>query len=66
MRYAVDKDKNKILATSKQKAFCPNCHSIVISKCGMLKVWHWAHKKDSECDLWKYEPITEWHIEWQK
>jgi competence CoiA-like predicted nuclease len=44
-------------------ASCPHCDDIVISKCGEINAWHWAHK--TEC---KYhtEPETEWHFSWKQ
>lgn len=65
MRYAIDSKNKKILASEKgEKAKCPNCDSIVISKCGSFKINHWAHKSTFDCDSWN-EPITQWHISWQ-
>jgi competence protein CoiA len=43
---------------------CPCCFEPVISKCGNQKVWHWAHKKLSNCDSW-WEKETEWHRMWK-
>ena len=51
-------------ATPLRKAYCPLCNSEVISKCGKIKIWHWGHKKNSECDSFK-EPETEWHLKWK-
>jgi ribosomal protein L33 len=33
-------------------------------KCGKIKVHHWAHKNDLNCDSWR-EPETEWHRQWK-
>lgn len=43
---------------------CEGCHRETISKCGNIKVHHWAHKDTKECDSW-WEPETEWHREWK-
>ncbi|WCO03515.1 competence protein CoiA [Psychroserpens ponticola] len=43
---------------------CPLCGKKVVSKCGEIKVWHWAHLKDKSCDHW-YEPETFWHLHWK-
>lgn len=58
-----DNERNK--ATPKQKATCPLCDEEVIAKCGNIKIWHWAHKKDFMCDSFK-ELETKWHIEWKE
>lgn len=54
----------RITATPNQKAFCPQCEGNVISKCGDIKVWHWAHEV-SDCDPWS-EGETLWHREWKE
>lgn len=46
------------------KGKCPLCQKEVFSKCGEIKLWHWAHKKGENCDNW-YEPETEWHKNWK-
>ncbi len=43
---------------------CIGCHEEVISKCGNIKVHHWAHKRKDDCDTWS-EPETQWHREWK-
>jgi hypothetical protein len=43
---------------------CPHCGEEVISKCGRVKVWHWAHKSREVCDPW-WENETEWHRAWK-
>ncbi|HUH47191.1 MAG TPA: competence protein CoiA family protein, partial [Arenibacter sp.] len=43
---------------------CPLCGGQVLSKCGEIKVWHWAHFKDENCDSW-YEPESHWHLHWK-
>ncbi len=63
MIWALENNK-KILATPKQKAECPICNSEVIAKCGRIKVWHWSHKSNLDCDDW-YEPESEWHKNWK-
>lgn len=47
-----------------EEAHCSLCHSLVIPKCGVIKIWHWAHKNLEECDSWG-EPETAWHINWK-
>lgn len=63
MKWAI-KNNEKILATPKQKAGCPICNSEVISKCGKIKIWHWSHLSNKDCDDW-YEPESEWHRSWK-
>lgn len=43
---------------------CICCGSEVIAKCGNIKIHHWAHKSNVECDSW-WEPETEWHRAWK-
>lgn len=65
MRYALNNKKKKIeVELSGQKANCTICNAEVIGKKGEIKVKHWAHKRMRDCDDW-WEPVTEWHLEWQ-
>jgi hypothetical protein len=43
---------------------CPVCNQVMISKCGEVKTWHWAHKGRRACDIW-WENETEWHRAWK-
>jgi competence CoiA-like predicted nuclease len=54
----------RIKAQPRLKGKCSYCGEELIPKCGTIKVWHWAHKADADCDSW-YEPETIWHIEWK-
>lgn len=36
-----------------QQYFCPHCHKEMISKCGKIRQWHFAHKTD-KCSYDKY------------
>lgn len=47
------------------KGLCPGCNTPIIAKCGKVNSWHWAHESLEDCDGWKYEPMTEWHLKWQ-
>jgi len=58
------KNGTRIKASPKEKALCPLCKQEVISKCGEIKIWHWAHKSNKDCDSW-WEPESEWHINWK-
>ncbi len=63
MKYAIVNNE-KSEAAPRLKGFCQFCGSPVISKCGSLKIWHWAHCNDSNCDPW-HENETEWHQKWK-
>ncbi len=43
---------------------CQYCSKRMISKCGRIKLWHWAHSPKRNCDKW-WEPETEWHRKWK-
>lgn len=36
---------------------------LLVPKCGMIKMHHWAHRANSYCHM--YEPMSEWHVNWQ-
>ncbi len=63
MKYAIVKNE-KIEATKGAKGACPSCGSDLIAKCGELKVNHWSHKGNRNCDPW-WENETEWHRSWK-
>jgi competence CoiA-like predicted nuclease len=64
MIWALENNNEKILAEPNKKARCPNCKEKVISKCGNINIWHWAHKNSEDCDSWS-EGETQWHIDWK-
>lgn len=43
---------------------CPYCKSEVVAKCGEIKVAHWAHKSNKNCDSW-HEKESDWHLMWK-
>jgi hypothetical protein len=55
---------NKSEATKGSKGFCPICASELVAKCGELKINHWAHKRNRNCDPW-WENETDWHRSWK-
>jgi len=57
-------DEQKMEPIPNTHARCPVCGGKVVSKCGEINVWHWAHLKDESCDTW-YEPETRWHRNWK-
>jgi hypothetical protein len=63
MKYAIVNNE-KVEATKGAKGDCPSCGSDLIAKCGELKVNHWSHKGNRNCDLW-WENETEWHRSWK-
>jgi len=62
MLIAITDDNIDVRATPHQTAHCKYCNGEVISKCGDINVWHWAHKV--KC-IYESEPETEWHIKWK-
>lgn len=64
MLYAIDNDGSKKEALPDSIAYCPHCETEMIPKCGLINIWHWAHKnKYVNCD---YKSETEWHLKWKK
>ncbi len=55
------KNNERIRASPKETATCPLCNQEVISKCGKIKIWHFAHKQDLGC--YEFEAETDRHIE---
>jgi len=54
----------KTEATKGTKGFCPSCGSELIARCGEVKINHWAHKGNRNCDPW-WENETDWHRSWK-
>jgi competence protein CoiA len=63
MKYAIFHEQ-KVEARKNAIGYCPICDSVLIPKCGEVKVKHWAHKGKRTCDIWK-ENETEWHRTWK-
>lgn len=64
MRYAL-KNNTKIEAEKNiLDAVCGCCFGKVIPACGNINIHHWKHKNKLDCDPW-YEPLSEWHLNWQ-
>jgi len=64
MLYVINSNNEKTVAEPGKKGMCQLCGEEVISKCGDINVWHWAHKKGTDCDTWS-EGETQWHVEWK-
>ena len=64
MRFALVDDKREE-ARRGLEGLCPYCRQKVITKCGDLRIHHWAHYNNRlKCDSW-WEPETEWHRTWK-
>lgn len=64
MLYAIGSKGEKIRAARGVAGCCPSCGEGLIAKCGDIKIHHWAHKADGECDDWS-EPESDWHLYWK-
>ena len=67
MQYALNPDRIRVEATPEargQAHICPCCSEPVITKCGQIVIWHWAHQKGTDCDPW-WEPEGQWHRAWK-
>ncbi len=63
MQYAIVNGERREAEQGLQ-GYCPCCEQQMVSKCGDIKIKHWAHKGKRICDLW-WENETEWHREWK-
>lgn len=60
--YVFDKTKEELRRWSKKGLLkCPVCNEELIYRHGELRVPHFAHKQDSDCDFGQKEPETEEH-----
>jgi hypothetical protein len=65
MLYALDTAGKRIRPEKTgQRAICTCCETEVMSKCGDLMVWHWAHVA-ADCDRWS-ESEGGWHLWWKE
>ena len=51
-------------AKPKMAGLCPACGCQMIARCGRVRVHHWAHKNQGQCDPW-WERESEWHRTWK-
>ncbi len=58
-------DGKRALATPQLHANCPICGAGLLSKCGCIKAWHWAHVSGSDCEKWA-EGESDWHWNWKE
>jgi len=63
MKYALV-DGKRLEATRKARGTCQCCGAPMIARCGSVRIDHWAHKSQSNCDPW-WENETEWHRSWK-
>ncbi len=64
MKFALVNGK-RTEATKGAKGRCQGCDSELIARCGEIRIHHWAHKGNRNCDaLWENE--TEWHRAWKE
>lgn len=63
MQYA-DVDGEKVQAFRGGRGSCPMCGSVVVAKCGVRLMHHWAHFGRRDCDPW-WENETAWHRSWK-
>lgn len=64
MTIGIDENGKRVSPFPDRKATCQICSGVVISKCGEIYDWHWAHRVDQNCDPWK-EHETVWHRGWK-
>ena len=57
-------DNIRMKPQPKQHGICQLCGSEMVSKCGKVIAWHWAHKSRKTCDPW-WENETQWHKDWK-
>ncbi len=57
-------NSTKTAASPGLSGVCPLCERRVNARCGEINIWHWAHRKNEDCDSW-YEPETAWHQNWK-
>lgn len=65
MIYALNSENKRIIARPKTIGICPICKGECLSKCGNIKVWHFAHKNKLECDTYA-EAESYWHVNWKE
>ncbi|MFV0353566.1 MAG: competence protein CoiA family protein [Bacteroides thetaiotaomicron] len=53
-------NNQRVEAQPQLQGLCSCCSQPVVSKYGIRKVWHWAHRSKVSCDNW-WEPETECH-----
>lgn len=62
MKFALLGNERIVAQPHIKGAICPKCRTEVISKCGEIRVNHWAHKNKIQCDKWMED--SEWREKW--
>ena len=65
MLWAFNEQNERLLAAPGTTAKCDYCGDTLIAKCGEIKIWHWAHHSNMDCDSWAKEE-TQWHKDWKE
>jgi len=47
------------------RGVCDLCGGAMVSRCGKVRIHHWAHLRKRNCDPW-WENETEWHRNWKE
>jgi competence protein CoiA len=63
MKYALIGDE-KSTPRPRTRGICIHCGGEMVSKCGKVMIWHWAHKTTEMCDPW-WENKSHWHRSWK-
>ncbi len=58
-------DGRRVEARPGSQGQCPLCDREVLSRCGEINAWHWAHKQRRDCDSWA-EGESAWHRAWKE
>lgn len=64
MQFAIDQYGNKIKPLPKSIGKCQECNGTIIAKCGLIKIWHWSHAINDNCD-YANKSETLWHLAWK-
>lgn len=44
---------------------CTYCDTPMIGHHGPIRIHHWAHRPNNDCDPWT-EPESDWHLDWKR
>src|SRR3990172_718060 len=65
MFLAIDEQGKRVKARPEINGFCPSCKESLVTKCGDIVSWHFAHHHQPDCDPW-YEGESAWHLRWKE
>jgi competence protein CoiA len=57
-------DGQRVEAQPHLSGECPGCGSVLVARCGQIRIRHWAHQGNRLCDPW-WENESEWHRFWK-